>query len=191
MHRRLTASLIRLLWQARANANAHLPRRPDQQLTPRPAHPRILGANELVLVPHVPEGITLLDQRDPIRWGSKRIYISVSGSGAVTGARVNGKPVKCENGRIVLSYETLPERAQVVIARGAGAGTADYPAGVDATLPYLQAHARLAANALDAAEARKALVARKEITPLPGNREEAAQKLYDRCAEKLSQGPGQ
>jgi len=47
-------------------------------------------ADGLNLVPHIPAGVTRLEQKFPIRFGSKRLYLAVAGQGPITGVRVNG-----------------------------------------------------------------------------------------------------
>ncbi|MDR3262137.1 MAG: hypothetical protein LBT78_09950, partial [Tannerella sp.] len=48
-------------------------------------------ADGLTLVPHIPEGITQLQQHFPIYFGDNRIYITVNGNGPITSVTVNGK----------------------------------------------------------------------------------------------------
>jgi hypothetical protein len=76
-------------------------------------------ADGLTLVPHIPDGITRLEQRFPIRFGSKRVYLAVTGQGPVTGVRVNGRRWKSHDANTVfLAYDATPERAAVEILRG-------------------------------------------------------------------------
>ena len=51
-------------------------------------------ADGLTILPHIPPGITRLEQRFPIRFGQKRLYLATGGSGPVTGVTVNGQPWK-------------------------------------------------------------------------------------------------
>ena len=77
------------------------------------------GANELTLFPHIPPGLTRVEQRFPIRFGTKRIYLSTVGSGPVTAVNVNGKRwASFDDQSIVLSYADLPAQASVEIALG-------------------------------------------------------------------------
>jgi hypothetical protein len=48
-------------------------------------------ADSLTLIPHIPPEITRLEQRFPIRFGDKRLYIATAGSGSITGVLVDGK----------------------------------------------------------------------------------------------------
>jgi hypothetical protein len=43
-------------------------------------------SDRLILVPHIPAGVTELQQRDPVRFGTKRLYLSTAGRG--TSARL-------------------------------------------------------------------------------------------------------
>ncbi len=51
----------------------------------------IYSADGLTLIPHIPTGITRLEQKFPIYYGNNRIYITVSGNGPITSVTVNGK----------------------------------------------------------------------------------------------------
>ena len=63
-------------------------------------------ADGLVLVPHVPPGITRLEQHFPIRFGAKRLYLATTGSGPVTAVLVNGQPWKSfDEKSITLPYD--------------------------------------------------------------------------------------
>jgi hypothetical protein len=76
-------------------------------------------ADGLTLVPHIPPGISELQQLDPIRFGNKALYLSTVGSGAITSVRVNGKLWRTFDGNSVsLPYATTPNVAQIVIALG-------------------------------------------------------------------------
>jgi hypothetical protein len=76
-------------------------------------------ADRLVLRPHIPPGLTRLEQKFPIRFGIKRLYIATVGSGPVTGVRVNGKPWDdFDSAAISLPYEKLPKTAAIEIVLG-------------------------------------------------------------------------
>ena len=61
----------------------------------------IYKADELVLIPHIPPGITEYEQKEPIRWGEKRIFISIK------------NPVQWRS--FTLNYDEIPNRALVCI----------------------------------------------------------------------------
>ncbi len=85
-------------------------------------------AESLTLVPHIPTGITRLEQRFPIRFGTKRLYLSTTGTGPVTAVWINNVPWNdFDAGSITLSYERLPESARIQIALG-GAALQEQPA---------------------------------------------------------------
>ncbi|HNY42619.1 MAG TPA: hypothetical protein PKJ41_19615, partial [Bryobacteraceae bacterium] len=95
-------------------------------------------ADGLTILPHIPPGITELEQAFPVRFGASRLYLSAVGSGPVTGVRVNGKPWKWFNGNsITFAPESLPAEARVEIllggARRAKRTAARAGAGADAT----------------------------------------------------------
>ncbi|MCE5238720.1 hypothetical protein LLH23_09530 [bacterium] len=76
-------------------------------------------SDRLVLAPHIPPGITALDQQFPVRFGAKRLYLSTRGAGPVTGVYVNRQPWKTfDRTTVTLPYERLPQRAQVTICLG-------------------------------------------------------------------------
>ncbi|MEI7552999.1 MAG: hypothetical protein WCL24_11775 [Verrucomicrobiota bacterium] len=140
-------------------------------------------ADRLVILPHVPAGITRLEQRFPIRFGAKQLFLTTTGTGAITGVRVNGQPWTQHDARqLFLPYDQVPARAQIELLLGgatlaaaepaAGPTAASSPAslpGGPADLPALRARlakisrlqARLAAAGLgdgyEAAHARLAI----------------------------------
>lgn len=76
-------------------------------------------ADGLTLVPHIPPSVTELEQRDPVRFGKKRIFLSVLGSGEVTAVKVNGRKWKAFDGKSVfLAYEKTPATARVELFLG-------------------------------------------------------------------------
>jgi hypothetical protein len=48
-------------------------------------------ADRLEVIPHVPAGISRLEQKFPIRFGQKKVFLSANGIGPVTGVRINGR----------------------------------------------------------------------------------------------------
>ena len=71
------------------------------------------------MLPHIPESITRLEQRFPIRFGKKRLYISTVGQGKVTAVRINGKEWKLyDDSSVTLAYDKVPNESQVLIAFG-------------------------------------------------------------------------
>jgi hypothetical protein len=85
----------------------------------------LYSAEGLRLAPHIPDGITQLEQRFPIRFGSKRLYLAVAGHGPITSVRVNGKRWKLFDAESVfLPYQSTPEVAAIQINRAAAAAKA-------------------------------------------------------------------
>jgi len=79
----------------------------------------IYRADALTLVPHVPAGITRLEQHFPIRFGRKRLYLATVGSGPVTGVTVNSKPWRSFDAKsVLLPYDKTPDDAIIQIALG-------------------------------------------------------------------------
>jgi hypothetical protein len=82
----------------------------------------LYSAAGLRLVPHIPEGITRLEQRFPIRFGTKRLYLAVAGNGPIRSVRVNGKRWKSfDANSVFLPYKSTPQLAAIQIVRGEAA----------------------------------------------------------------------
>ena len=76
-------------------------------------------ADGLTLVPHVPPSITELEQTDPVRFGSKCIFLSTIGSGPISAVRVNGRKWKqFDQQKIFLPYKKTPDLARVEVLLG-------------------------------------------------------------------------
>ena len=60
-------------------------------------------ADGLTLLPHIPPGITRLEQRFPVRFGTKRLYLATSGTGPVTAVTINGKSLEVLRPRVDLA----------------------------------------------------------------------------------------
>lgn len=76
-------------------------------------------ADGLTLVPHIPPSITELEQLDPVRFGLKKVFLAVKGSGPITGVTVNGKKWKSfDRESVFLPSDKTPENARVEILLG-------------------------------------------------------------------------
>jgi hypothetical protein len=85
-------------------------------------------ADGLTLIPHIPPGITRLEQRFPVRFGVKRLYLATTGAGTITRVTVNGKRWKLfDQQSVFLPYAQVPETAAIDIALG-GAKLAGFKA---------------------------------------------------------------
>lgn len=81
-------------------------------------------ADRLVVIPHIPTGITRLEQRFPIRFGAKRLFFSATGAGEITKVLVNGQPWPHHDAQqIFLPYAEVPAEARIEIAFGGAAPT--------------------------------------------------------------------
>lgn len=95
----------------------------------------VYGADSLTLYPHVPPSIIEYEQKEPIRWGEKKITISIRNGGPrVKSVKVNRHALEVEPGasRVVLRYDRLPARAHVDIEMDGGwpeARPTEYAAG--------------------------------------------------------------
>ncbi|GBC94469.1 hypothetical protein HRbin16_00251 [bacterium HR16] len=73
-------------------------------------------ADGLTLIPHIPTGVTELHQRFPVRFGRKRLYLSVVGQGKVQRVLVNGKHWQWhDEASVFLPDERTPEVAAIQI----------------------------------------------------------------------------
>jgi hypothetical protein len=90
-------------------------------------------SNSVILRPRIPGSITQYTQKQPIRFGTKKLYISCRNGGPkVASVKVNGKPVKLISAdEICLNYNDLPEEAKVeIVTKGKiqkEANTTEYP----------------------------------------------------------------
>jgi len=79
----------------------------------------LYSADGLTLIPHIPSGITEIQQLDPIRFGNKKLWLSACGSGDITEVRINGKKWSLfDQTALFLNYENLPDNASVTILLG-------------------------------------------------------------------------
>ena len=122
-------------------------------------------ADRLVLRPRVPATIARYEQKEPVRFGTKRIYLSCRNGGpAVKAVTVNGERLKAASpAEIDLVYRDLPDEAHVEITTTGG-------------WPRVTAES---AEAVDAALARD----RRDQAPLPAGLPEAMAKP---CADLLA-----
>ena len=76
-------------------------------------------SDRLILIPHIPIGITRLEQRFPIRFGEKTLYLTVQGQGRITSVMINGKPMKnFDETSITLPYKETPKIANYLNLHG-------------------------------------------------------------------------
>ena len=84
----------------------------------------LYSADGLRLIPHIPDGITRLEQKFPIRFGTKLLYLAVAGKGPITSVRINGRPWKSFDARSVfLPYASTPDAAAIQIVLGQAKAT--------------------------------------------------------------------
>ena len=173
-------------------------------------------ADGVTIVPHVPPGITRLEQRFPIRFGTKKLYISTLGSGWVAAVWVNGEVWSRFDGTSVsLPYEYTPDVAHVQIALGdavfdelgpySGKDTSTLAPPADAALARLHSfytglaesglgesyeaqHARLAVDYAAVVNKRQHMLSNGAIKPLPEPSQSAADKSYVDTVTKLREG---
>lgn len=145
-------------------------------------------ADGLTLLPHIPTGITEIEQRDPVRFGNKRLYLAVYGNGPVRRVTVNGREWKRFSATsIELPYAETPDDAVVLIAAGQGRiGKASFD--IRPREDYTAAHRRLIADAERVIGERAKLKAAGKLPPLEPASQAAADKSYTETLERLRQG---
>ncbi len=145
-------------------------------------------AGSLTILPHIPPGITELQQLDPVRFGSRRLYLATFGSGPVRRVEINGREWKrFTPAAVELPYEETPEDAVVLIALGAGKiRPLEFP--MVPREDYPTAHRRLIEDAKRVVEERKKLAAAGKLPALPPASQAAADKSYLDTVEKLERG---
>jgi hypothetical protein len=76
-------------------------------------------ADSLTLLPHVPPGITRLEQHFPVRFGRKRLYLATAGTGPITSVLVNGNGwSRFDEKSVTLPYDQTPDEAVIQIVLG-------------------------------------------------------------------------
>jgi hypothetical protein len=79
----------------------------------------VYRADGLALLPHLPDTVMELTQRFPIRFGDRRVYLTVRGTGPITGVRVNGRRWRhFDAGEVFLPWADTPKEARVQVLRG-------------------------------------------------------------------------
>ncbi len=79
----------------------------------------VYSAEGLRLYPHIPPGITEVEQRFPLRLEKKRLYLSAIGTGPVTLVRMNGENLsRFDQESVFLPYEIIPDRAVITVYLG-------------------------------------------------------------------------
>lgn len=79
----------------------------------------VYRADGLTIIPHLPPAITRLEQRFPVRFGNKRLFLSTAGTGPITAVSINGKPWDAFDKRsIFLEIGRIPDETRVEILLG-------------------------------------------------------------------------
>lgn len=79
----------------------------------------IYHADRLTLIPHIPPGITALEQRFPVRFGEKRVFLATEGSGPIRSVWINGwRWDRHTRTQIELPYGALADQSTILIGLG-------------------------------------------------------------------------
>lgn len=93
-------------------------------------------ADGLTLLPHIPPVLARLEQRFPVRYGTKRLVLATVGSGPVTSVTINGKPWKqFDSQSVILPYGQTPQHAAIEIALGGARLVGFHPTRASPLLP--------------------------------------------------------
>jgi hypothetical protein len=149
----------------------------------------IYTAEGLRLVPHIPPGLTMLEQLDSVRFGSKQVFLSSIGSGELKEVRVNGKRWRHKNDSVLLAYGKTPEIARVQFILGSGEIPAparspkgSKPAGVQVAIPKQTSTADVA-NLQQKAERLRNFLDKAHLAKLSETYEAAHARLAIQCIE--------
>lgn len=145
-------------------------------------------ADGLTLLPHIPGGITELAQMDPVRFGTRRLYLAQFGNGPIRRVEINGRPWKRFTATSIdLPYAETPEDAVILIAAGSGRiRPVDFQ--IKPREGYRAAHERLIAEAKAARDERARLKAAGKLPLLPPESDKAADQAYADTVTRLEQG---
>lgn len=145
-------------------------------------------ADGLTLVPHIPPAITELQQLDPVRFGARRLYLAVFGSGPIRAVTVNGRNwTRFTPESVHFPDAETPADATVIILRGnAKPGKLDFEPRPREDYPA--AHRRLVAEAQQALAERARLQSEGKLKPLPPDTDKAAAQSYRDTLERLTAG---
>lgn len=136
-------------------------------------------AEGVTLVPHIPDGITTLEQHDPVRLGDKQIYLAVQGTGPIRRVLLNGEDwADFDATSVCLPYAKMPKTVRVTILRE-GSGTAELPASTTSNERLNEAR-RIAAHPLDYAAQYPNLAHLVTLT-------QRALELYDRYSSRMGE----
>ncbi|HNQ90100.1 MAG TPA: hypothetical protein PKM73_15900 [Verrucomicrobiota bacterium] len=98
-------------------------------------------ADSLILRPHIPQGVTRLEQRFPVRFGAKQLYLATTGTGPITSVAVNSRPwTDFDAQAVVLPFDALPPRAAIEIALGNASHNGFNPPPIGPNTPHLPPH---------------------------------------------------
>ena len=79
-------------------------------------------SDRLILRPRIPGTITQYSQKEPVRFGEKKLYLScINGGAKVKSVTINGKPMKGQSkDEVILMYNELPLDAKIEITTEGG-----------------------------------------------------------------------
>lgn len=136
----------------------------------------------LTLVPHLPPGLTQVDQLDPVRFGARRVFVSARGQGPVTGVTVNGRKCKRFDAvSVFLPYDKTPAVARVEITLGRGVAKALKGKGTSRAKEGMAVDTAAPAGFGPKVERLKAFVRSAEKTGLGDSYEAAHARLALEC----------
>lgn len=79
-------------------------------------------SNRLIIRPRIPGSITQYAQKEPVRFGNKKLYLNcINGGPNIKSVKVNGQEIKINSPKeVALYYHNLPTKAKVEITTDGG-----------------------------------------------------------------------
>jgi hypothetical protein len=157
-------------------------------------------SDRLIIRPRVPGSIKLYQQKEPVRFGEKKLFLSCNNGGPnISLVKINDKEIKVNSSEeLALIYNDLPEEAHIEITTTGGWNN-EKTSSVYPEFPALNAAYTLKTVIPDTLQKPYAILlsVKKELENIPGSEydlaflNEAIQSIEDcRLRTELDPGPG-
>lgn len=157
-------------------------------------------SDRLIIRPRVPGSITEYQQKEPVRFGEKKLFLSCKNGGPkISSVKINGKEIKVNSPEeLALFYNELPEEAHIEITTSGGWNT-EKTSSVYPEFPALNAVYTSNAAMPDTLQKPYSILlsVKKKLEIIPGSEfdlaflNEAIQSIEDcRLRTEFDPGPG-
>jgi hypothetical protein len=157
-------------------------------------------SDRLVIRPRIPGSITQYTQKEPVRFGEKKLFLSCNNGGPkISSVKINGREIKVNSPEeLALIYNEIPDESHVEITTTGGWKT-EKTSSVYPEFPVLNAVYTLNAAMPDTLQKPYAILlsVKKELENIPGSEfdlaflNEAIQSMEDcRLRKELDPGSG-